>query len=259
MEKIRQTICSLLTAVAVSFSSSVADAYDKNDNYVTEETVQQMTEPSTMVFVREKVHCDKIRIFGQDEVCQNGREYTFSYANGSNIILSNKIGTKYVLTSDHLLPKENDAFLVRVGDEEGSIEVRVIKRDYVKDLALFLMPKKGSERFSAYQGCFGTSFSLGDFVIGVGYTMLDKSLLEGRIHSIPDRKFLRLTMPLIQGNSGGILYAFDKGSPKVIGVLAVAQFYGNDNIGGAISAEVINEFLQDTPLAYYACKGGVKK
>lgn len=257
--KIKKNICSLLTAITLSspsFSPSVADAYDKNDNYITEKVVESLKSPAVLILVQETLNCADFIFFDEPQGCNSKVRSTVNYTAGSGTILEDKKGNKYILTSNHILPGDN--FVVSIYTLNNDfVNATVYKKDHRQDLALLQIKTEDIGLLAPASGnCYGTNYSIGDYVVGVGYTMFQPSYIKGFVHSISlENKLINIGGHFIGGNSGGTSYAFNHGHPVGIGIMALHNRYHENGLNGIVSSNVIIEFLKDTLLEHYICKG----
>lgn len=260
--KVKKNICSLITALSLSssfFSPISANAYDKNDNYVTDKIVASITRPAVFVLAEENVSCAANAFFEQPRGCKDNATSAMDIWSGSGTVLADKKGVKYVLTNSHVLPEKN--FLAHVhGVKREFIKTAVYKRDPYRDLALLKINAEDNSKIApASEHCYGIDYSLGDHVAGIAYTMLRLSYVQGTVHSISDEKMVNIEAPFIEGNSGGTLYAFDHGTPVGIGLMTLNNLYDKENLSAVVSTNVISEFLKGTPVEHYICKKEVEK
>lgn len=250
MARRRSTLCSLLAALSLTAISSSTLAHDKNDNHLNETLANQALETTLRVAVLRHESCSDVHFYNLDneEECPDGAERKAVSA-GSGIVLQGRLGSHYVLSAAHVIPK--DGYFVVVADDKLAY---VVKRDARSDLALLLVPqgeeqKKGN--LTAFQGCLADNVQLGDFVVGVGYTSgMYKSFLDGRIHSIPILGYYNLSGSVNLGNSGGPVFVLDAEKLRLAGILVTTDPQ-IDGVGGFVGGDRLRNFLKDTAVGHY--------
>lgn len=255
MAQWRRTLCSVLTGLSLTMSSS-GFGYDKDDHKVTAEIQKKVQDPIVLVTSLVKTPCEKIPFYeANPRECVEGKGVSRSIYLGSGVVLASKQGELYVLTSNHVLPDKLEGVNFPLVNNKHAF---VLSRDYWRDLALLRVVGSNAElaKINAFRnpfrGCFGEDVSLGDYVTFFGYDTSGLSYNDGKVHSIEDKMLFKIKAPpIIFGNSGSPVYGFVDGAPMIIGVLAFKE--ERDIIGGVVSATYVNEFLADTSLKHYSC------
>lgn len=165
-----------------------------------------------------------------------------------------------VLTNDHVIRTCDDVIIRQVG--EGSRIARVVARDRRNDLALLLVDgkSKGVANFRS-----GRGVRMGEEIVTYGFPLpgalaSSGNLTTGSLSALAglgdDTRFLQITAPIQQGNSGGALL---DASGNVVGIvtsklnaLKVAGITGDvpQNVNFAIKASLVRNFLEANGIEY---------
>lgn len=167
----------------------------------------------------------------------------------------------HVLTNHHVI---EDCSVVRVGLPSGSVDGAPVAKNPSDDLAVIRVP---GLKPSAIARLRGSPPVLGEDVIVIGYPL--RSVLGGAVNVTfgavsstsglgGDRRYLQITAPVQQGNSGGPL--LDEAGAVVgvvvskLDVLSVARATGDipQNINFGIKAAVAQSFLSIHDIPYQA-------
>ena len=230
----KKRIISLLIGL-FSFFPSQGYTYHKNDDYLNEQTIEEVKKNQEDVYV----------YFGYDIA---GNKINLVYRGGGTILKDEDTGEFYLLTAQHLVDNTSSQLLgdvdrdVRVGDD--SLEGIVVKEDVHSDLALIRLPYCTQDYFRGKIG----KVNVGDFLIIWGYEggsvrnfktgHAGNKFKNGFIHSVPTNL----------GNSGSGIFAFDDlGRLVLVGV--VSEYVEKQHsVSYAIGYDRIRDFLLGTGL-----------
>jgi len=242
-------ITNLAGSVLIGLLPSMGLTYDKNDNWLVKENLERIIDSSV-----------QIQTYGTVEKQDEMDFYFFKVPNGKSKIGMRTLGSgtvlfdkeaknQYVLTCAHILPENSKDNSIYV----NGIEMYVAKIDVDNDLML-LFPQQHINDAKPFSGSFAEDSEIGDYVIGVGYpgVGLGKKIWYGHITNPDLQGSLLAEGMMYPGQSGGGVYTFDMGEPKLVG-LNEFKVIGKDGINGLVSPKTIKRFLINTPLAndYY--------
>mgnify|MGYP001570406583 FL=1 len=186
----------------------------------------------------------------------------------------------YVLTAGHVLPTETELMGMKVTQTSITIEnhpATIYKINETFDLGLVVL--NGNVLKHHYTGQLAKSVQLGDLIVGAGYPNgafkaihaghiagqdLDEDL-KGYIKRNEDAKkeytlvndlydifgisqYTVIDSHITPGNSGGGVYVFENGQPKLAGLLHV-KYTRKDGLSGITHPLVLEGFVNDTPIS----------
>lgn len=204
----------------------------------------------------------------------------FAHAAGSGVaVLDEETKKMYVLTAAHVLPTETELMGMKVTQTSITIEnhpAEIYKINETFDLGLVVL--NGNVLKHHYTGRLAKKVQLGDLIVGAGYPSgafktihaghiagqdLDEDLkrIIGRsdeakqeytlVNDLYDifgiSQYTVIDSHITPGNSGGGIYVFENGEPKLAGLLHV-KYIRKDGLSGITHPLVLKGFVDDTPI-----------
>lgn len=204
----------------------------------------------------------------------------FAHSAGSGVaVLDRQTDKMYILTADHVLPTETELWGMKVVQTRITVEnhpAEIYKRNETFDLGLLKLNGKFLEHH--YTGTLAKKIQVGDLIAGAGYPngafkAFHAGHVAGQDLDEDSKKFIEkdkdaknmytlindiydifgipqytvVDTHITPGNSGGGVYVFEKGEPKLAGLMHVKYTY-KEGLKGISHPIVLTGFVKGTPI-----------